>query len=538
MKFTPVKYNPAFLTQDELERRFVVRQIDLELIIETIRENTGNVNQHILLIGLRGIGKTMLVLRTAAYVDKDKELNSRWYPIIFSEESYEIMTAAEFWLRAVFFLAKQTGDENLAMLHEQLKEENDEKRLLGKTLACLMDFADEQNKRLLVIVENLNMIFDEQIDADESWNIRYTLLNEPRIMLLTTATTHFDEIDNSGKAMFDLFRIHYLEPLDTAESKILWESLTGKDIEERRIRPIQILTGGNPRLMNILSSFAVGVPFKELMQHLTSLIDEYTNYFKSNIESLPAMERKIFITLANIWEPATAAQVGRDARIDVNKVSALLKRLESRGSVKVVKSTGRKKLYQVMERLYNIYHLMRISGSQADRVRAVVDFMVNFYEPEELASKIAQLTEEACVKEPERKYNEAVKEYSKSLEKEPDSIYYQHTYASILGALGKWEEALSMASEFLKNPDAAKEFPQDIISFFINAAAAGFAKEGLKILKDSACAPYMEPLIVALQMHTGEEYNAPQEVVEVAKDVVKEIEQVRKGETSKVKGEG
>ena len=35
----------------------------------------------------------------------------------------------------------------------------------------------------------------------------------------------------------------------------------------------------------------------------------------------------------------------------------------------------------------------------------------------------------------------------------------------------------------------------------------------------------MEPLIVGLQMLTGEEYNAPQEVVEVAKDVVKRIEE-------------
>jgi hypothetical protein len=59
-----------------------------------------------------------------------------------------------------------------------------------------------------------------------------------------------------------------------------------------------------------------------------------------------------------------------------------------------------------------------------------------------------------------------------------------------------------------------------IVSFFTDAAAAGYAGEGLKILKNSACAPYMEPLIVALQMLAGEDYNAPQEVVEVAKDVV------------------
>jgi hypothetical protein len=29
------------------------------------------------------------------------------FPLVFSEESYEVSTAAEFWLRAVFHLGKQ-----------------------------------------------------------------------------------------------------------------------------------------------------------------------------------------------------------------------------------------------------------------------------------------------------------------------------------------------------------------------------------------------------------------------------------------------
>ena len=764
MKPTLIKYNPAFFSREELVRSFVVREVDLELITETVRENVHNSNQHLLVIGPRGMGKTMLVLRVAAYVSGDDQLNSAWYPLVFSEESYEVWTAAEFWLQAVFHLGKQTGDKNLVRLHEQLKEERDDKRLYERALACLMDFADEQKKRLLVVVENLNMLMDDQMGPDETWNIRHTLLNEPRIMLLGTATSRFDEIDNSGKAMFELFRIHPLEPLDTTESKRLWESLTGLEIEENRIRPLQILTGGNPRLLAIISSFAVGSSFRELMEHLTSLIDEYTTYFKSNIEALPSLERKIFITLANIWEPATAARVARDARIDVNKVSSLLKRLETRGSVGVVKEAGRKKSYQVVERLYNIYHLMRLSGKQSDRVRAVVDFMINFYEGEELAKKIAKLTEEACCLEPEERkdhmeayqeilravekdedrekiiqstnpefytlsdatsivrdqhvvwetpengvgiesiatakeitvelhqrdisknpddpdlwleygifmnklqnYNGAEKAFRKAieinpkydkawihlgfilynklgrhdeaeqvfrnvikanpkydpawthlgillhekperydeaeqafrkaieinpksdyvwiwlvklqidrkykpkqildtvsqclklsdrsakslggiafliffsdlkagfslaelmareaLEKEPDSMAFQFAYSAILGAQGKWEKALSIAPSFLEKSALGKLLHEDIISFFINASAAGYAKKGLELLKNSPRASYVEPLIVGLQMLTGEEYNAPQEVVEVAKDVVKRIEE-------------
>jgi hypothetical protein len=171
---------------------------------------------------------------------------------------------------------------------------------------------------------------------------------------------------------------------------------------------------------------------------------------------------------------------------------------------------------------------MRLSGSQSGRVRAVVDFMVTFYEGEELAKRLGQLTEEVRGLEPETPGN-IVSDYYPSREEEPDSTYYKFSNASILGKQRKWRKALSIAAEFLKDPKSGEQFPNDIIAFFTDAAAAGFAKEGLNILRNSPCAPYVEPLIVCLQLMVGEEYNAPLEVVEVAKDVVKRIEEKKKG---------
>jgi hypothetical protein len=60
-----------------------------------------------------------------------------------------------------------------------------------------------------------------------------------------------------------------------------------------------------------------------------------------------------------------------------------------------------------------------------------------------------------------------------------------------------------------------------------NLLATKLLATNLLWLLNSACAPYMEPLIVALQMLVGEDYNAPLEVVEVAKDVHKRIEEKR-----------
>ena len=87
-----VKYNPAFLSKEELVRSFVVRHAELELIEQVLRENVTKSNQHVLVIGPRGIGKTMLVLRVVEDVRTEKDLSKRWYPLVFSEESYQVIS--------------------------------------------------------------------------------------------------------------------------------------------------------------------------------------------------------------------------------------------------------------------------------------------------------------------------------------------------------------------------------------------------------------------------------------------------------------
>ncbi len=389
-----MKYNPAFLSPDELLESFVVRHADLELIVETIRYNTGESNSHILVVGPRGVGKTTLVLRTVAEARHDAELAQRWHPIVFGEDSYEVCSPGEFWLEALFHLAEETKQDRWRRTYLELRSENDEARLRQRAFAQLMDFADEQGKRILLVVENLNTILGEQIAGDDAWVLRHALLNEPRLMLLGTATSRFEEIENAGKAMYDLFRIHDLKPLNTNDCRTMWSAITKEDLSEARVRPIEILTGGNPRLLSIIANFAAKTSFRELMLDLTQLVDDHTEYFKSHLDGLPALERKVFVALADLWDPVSAREAAKAARVDVNKTSSLLNRLISRGAVVAFEENGRKKRYQVAERMYNIYHLMRRRGGASGRIWAVVNFMIQFYEREDLVRACVSIAEE------------------------------------------------------------------------------------------------------------------------------------------------
>jgi len=390
------KYNPSLLSDIEIIENFVAREKDLEILLRLIRENIGrSSNQHMMIIGSRGMGKTLLVLRAVAEIRQNEVLGNAWYPLVMAEESYMVGNAAEFWLEAILKLSETTKNNNLESTYEKLLQEVDNKILYEKALNVLLDFVDTRNKRLLIVVENFNMLFDEQMKDEDGWVLRETLIHEPRIMLVSTATSRFDQIDNIKQPMFELFAVRELKPLSPSDCQNIWKLITSKDVSKHRIRPIEILTGGNPRLLVILSSFAATSSFKELMENLISLVDDHTDYLKSNTENLPPLERKTFVALADIWSPALARDVAKATRVSVNQASNQLIRLKKRGAVIVQRIEGRKKYYQLSERLYNIYHQMRRRGGQSNRVRTAVKFMIEFYDDRELKQMVTSLSRES-----------------------------------------------------------------------------------------------------------------------------------------------
>ena len=380
------KYNPGFLSDDEIVASFCVRNAEFASLLESLHASDGNANAHSLVVGPRGSGKTHLLLRVAAEVRRDARL-SGFYPIVFAEESYEVATVGEFWLECLNHLAEQAPEverADLRLSYNDLRTTADDRDLAGRCLGTILDFADRHAKRLLLMVENLNMLFADIGDPDAGWRLRHTLQTEPRIVLLGSATSRFDEIDHPDHALYDLFRVMTLQALDTEECDTLWSALSGQPRGSQPIRPLQILTGGNPRLIAVVAGFDKTYSFKDLMANLFDLVDDHTEYFRSHIEALPPQERRVYLALARLWKPATAKEVASQARVNVNKCSAQLGRLVDRGAVLIEDGARRRRTYYIAERMYNIYYLLRRPGAESHVVDALVRFMALYYSPDEL----------------------------------------------------------------------------------------------------------------------------------------------------------
>ena len=395
------KFNPGTLQSDEeIIRQFVVRNRELDTVLEVIRGNIDSQScQHVLLVAPRGRGKSMLLARVAAELRNNEELPEALFPVRFMEESQEIFNAADFWLEALFHLARESAAHHpdlareLHSTHEALASKWHEESLADRARAAVLEAAGLLRKKLVLMVENMQAL-SESVDEDFGWQLRQALQTEPQIMLLATATSRFAALDDVSQPFFETFRIVCLEALTTQECRQLWQVVSGDDVTEREIRPLEILTGGNPRLLVIVGAFAQHRSLRQLMEELVQLIDEHTEYFRSHLEVLSKTERRVYLAVIDLWKPSSTGEVAKRARMDVRTVSTMLGRLVSRGAV-VVEGSGKKRRYAAAERLYCIYYKLRRERGEAAIVQNLIQFMMAFYSAAEMIELFVNMLQES-----------------------------------------------------------------------------------------------------------------------------------------------
>ena len=137
------KYNPGFLSDEEVVASFCVRTLEFERIVETLSENGGG-SSHMIVVGPRGSGKTHLLRRAAVEMRREERI-AGYFPIEFAEETYEVSTVGEFWLEGLGRLAEQAPPEDragLRLAYDELRAVRDDDALAMRCLGMLLNFSD------------------------------------------------------------------------------------------------------------------------------------------------------------------------------------------------------------------------------------------------------------------------------------------------------------------------------------------------------------------------------------------------------------
>ena len=154
-----------------------------------------------------------------------------------------------------------------------------EKELVDLASKTLRAYSKRIEKRLLIIVENFQTILDDQIGSGAK-DLLKRLSDDSFFGVLATSVSQLTTEENVALPP-DFLRID-LRPLSREECRALWNSLTGQDIKIDRIRPIEILTGGSPRMIHILAEFMRSPSLHNLMENLNFLIDQNTEISRAN----------------------------------------------------------------------------------------------------------------------------------------------------------------------------------------------------------------------------------------------------------------
>lgn len=397
-------YGPGNLKPDDLVAGFVAREKTLDYFVNELRHQcTANASpRHHLIIGQRGMGKTTLLHRIAIAVGEHDDLAQALLPLTFREEQYNVINLHVFWRNAIEalldWLERQGCDGQAKMLEQQLDgietayEQNRHDQAGGDAAWRVFKTAYGQlGRRPVLFLDNLDLILDALKKHD--WGLRDSLQQTGGPLVIGAAAAYPKSLSDRKAAFFDFFRLTTLARLESHEVRACLQRLAhkrgaagGKVLEllhrdPGRIDALTEMTGGNPRTLAVLYLLLESQAGADAFADLEHLLDRMTPLYKARTEEAAPQARAVLDAVALAWDPITAKHIAKVSGLEVTVVNAQLKRLENDGFIEKVPVSGSGRSgYQMVERFFNIWYLMRHGNRRLkQKVCWLTAFLRGFY---------------------------------------------------------------------------------------------------------------------------------------------------------------
>lgn len=449
------KYNPHLWSPAQLRAIFVARQNELAELLHALRTTPPDtVGQHLLLVGARGMGKSTLMQRLALAVEDDAELNAAWLPLRFPEEQYTVATVGQFWANVFDSLtdALEHQGQPIAKL-DAAAQRIAALPAAEQASACLNainDCADARGQRLLLLVDNSDLLL-HNIGRDAHWTLRQTLQSNPRLLWVGGSYQSLEANSGYHDAFLDFFRVITLRPLrlDEMAQALLalaetFGGATARQTMERqlaahpeRLATLRQLSGGNPRTTVMLYELFANGQEGSVRSDLESLLDNMTPLYKTRMDALADLPRKLLAHILEHWAPIALGELAQTSQVAKSSISPQLQRLEMEGLIEKTSLHGTTRSgYQAAERFFNIWYLMRLSPRrQRTRLTWLVEFMRLWFSNDELCGLAHQRM---------GRHEEAEAAYRQAIALDDEYAYPKANLARLLWRLGRQQEAESL----------------------------------------------------------------------------------------------
>ncbi|MFA5265113.1 MAG: AAA family ATPase, partial [Opitutaceae bacterium] len=402
MSLVTYKYTPAEMSEAELDATFAARGHTVDYLLKSLRDQIhSSTLSSFVVTGPRGAGKSTVIRMVALRLGRDSELSRAWMPVVFPEEQFSVASLRDF-LSAILRELVSNGLPNAKTWMEKVEAEPNDEQSQQLAITGLKAVTRETGKRLVVFVENLNLMLEECLDDLMKGTLRRLLMTDPFMMLIGSSVHVFDSLKKYDEAFFNYFGS---VPLDRLNVEQVFELLQRRaafdgnarflrDFQDQRskIRAIVHLSGGNPRLILMLYELLNQRQVTTIVQCLRRLVDELTPLLKDEMENLPPQQRKIVHALMEKGGTAQPADLVERTRLPLNAITTQLKRLKDAQIVEVLGGgKGRSANYTVPDKLFSIWYQMRYLNQNRRRIELFVEVLRVWFEAEERFATIQSL---------------------------------------------------------------------------------------------------------------------------------------------------
>ena len=401
------KYMPQEMPEEELRATFAAREHTLDYLVKSLREQCGSRTlTSYLITGPRGSGKTTIVLMLCLRIREDQELSAAWLPVRFPEELPGITSLRDL-LAATLHVMAEDGVPGAAEWDERVAGEMDDEQSRELAVSGLRQIAHDEKRRLVLFVENLDLVFDRGLDEPGQRTLRRLLMDAPFMMIVGTAVKMFEALRVYDEAFFNYFCPVPLDRLDDAQvADVLFRRAEYDGNEEfpkqyerhkGRIKAISRLTGGNPRMVLMLYEAIAHGNLASTVETLRALVDELTPLLKDVLEhQFSDQQSKILDALMRSGGTATPSRIARAARLSLNTVTTQLPRLKAMQVVEVRGGgKGRPAYYTVPDQLFCTWYQMRYLRPGRRRIELFVEVLRVWFEEEERLGRVQRLAQQA-----------------------------------------------------------------------------------------------------------------------------------------------
>jgi tetratricopeptide (TPR) repeat protein len=386
------KYNPQSMKDEDLVSQFILRLKPYNTIINSIKNyDKSSTPQHFLIIAQRGMGKSTLLKRVEIEVRTNDEYSKSYMPVLLPEEVYNIETLSKFWMRVLNSMLDYleiTGQKEELHKWEKSVEAVSTVKTEAEVYQIFESIYKSVDRKPILIIDNIHQLFSS-LSEKENWSLRSRLTGPDAPILISASPTAPDVFSDYHQAFYDYFKVIHLNPISDEEFKELtrhWIASYSNHQNDfinnsQRLEALFKLSGGNLRTVIMLFLKMSDGFGDKIEEDLDNLLDEITPYYKARIEELSDQSKNIVDAAALYWVPIDIKQLSIETGLGSNVLSPQIKRLRAAGWITSIESKNSKgDKYELVERFYNIWHIMRSSTRKGKRsLRSLACFIEVYY---------------------------------------------------------------------------------------------------------------------------------------------------------------